>query len=427
MSLFNDLKLKNLPLLFCFFYLTACEQGPQTIYLNEVERYDDAYSKENRFQDLLQTPPFLKSKNFQLDEIRRSFYEENNDVLDLSCQKNIEKNEITLPKIKIIAESHNCPNCTLDLSKNLIKGRNGEIIFAIEGIAIDRAVPIELGERGNLPPLLNNLPTSNKLAFGIDTNSSISGLALTFETLYIQSKLQNDKDKNELLNLNPALLYKMNNYEGEATTAIFKSFVELLSDPERDEVLEILFQENSFLAKKISYILANISKIIETISDPDQIDIARINLINKNLTFNYLYEIMEKTLKIKIELFIKKNKNTLSKRTLEYLSSNRDLSDEKNLEIIKELFLVDIRNKEFSRNISKIYCNFSLPAQKDLTIVMGAAHANAQKFLLEKMFADLKVKPSIEVDNIDLNHIKWTIPQRKKDVIDSLKEIQSYK
>ena len=58
---------------------------------------------------------------------------------------------------------------------------------------------------------------------------------------------------------------------------------------------------------------------------------------------------------------------------------------------------------------------------------VGDAHANAQKFLLEKMFADLKVKPSIEVDNIDLNHIKWTIPQRKKDVIDSLKEIQSYK
>lgn len=75
MSLINDLRLKNLPLLFCF-YLTACEQRPQTIeerYLNEVEEYNNTFAKENNHEDLLETPPFIKSTNKKLNEIRNSF------------------------------------------------------------------------------------------------------------------------------------------------------------------------------------------------------------------------------------------------------------------------------------------------------------------------------------------------------------------
>ena len=430
MSYSKVFKLNTLTTLFSLFYLTACEQGPQTIeesYLNEVEQYSKDVQDSLSLNSSIDSPPFLKSTNSQLNEIRSFFYEENNDVLDLSCQENIQKNGQTLPKIKIVAESHNCPNCILDFSKNLIKGRKGEIILAIEGCAINTAIPIELAERGNLPPLLNNLPTSKQLAFGIDSNSSISGLTLVVKTLNIQSKLSSEKDKNEFLDLNPAMLYKMNNYEGEVTTAIFNSFQDLFRDPERDEVLEMISQEKPLLAKKIATLLANFSQNYESASDREQKNIAQINLLNKTLTFNSLYELMEKVLELKIRLFVKKNKNMSSKKIIDFLSSNLDLSDKNNLDTINELFLVDLRNKEFSQNISKIYCNLSLPNQKDLTVILGAIHASSQKYLLEKMFADLKVKPIIEVDTIESKHKSWTIPQRKKDVTESLKEIQDYK
>ena len=71
-------KVKTLTTLFSLFYLTACEQGPQTIeesYLNEVENYAETFGKEHDLEDLLEAPPFVKSSNSHLKEIRNAFYQ----------------------------------------------------------------------------------------------------------------------------------------------------------------------------------------------------------------------------------------------------------------------------------------------------------------------------------------------------------------
>lgn len=437
MSLINDLRLKNLPLLFCFFYLTACEQRPQTIeerYLNEVEEYNNTFAKENNHEDLLETPPFIKSTNKKLNEIRNSFYQkENNPNLDLTCKENIEKKILALPKIKIVAESHQCPNCILDFAKNLIKAREGNIILAVEDhyTAPENDPPkgvttqaVEYAERDNLPPLLRNLPQSNKFTFGVDENSSLTTLLFCAQALINQKVFHLEKPLNlQLKNL----FSQMTTDEGMLNTMIYRAVFDFLIDSERDEILSLIGKDDSSIENNITLLLSKISQNRETISDLEKLDSLNIELINSNLTFKRLGMFLEKAIKAKIHLYVQKNNSSAPKELIDYLSSNLNLRDPKNLDLVVDIFSIDIRNKIFAQNIADVYCKISLEEQRDLIVTVGAAHANSQKYFLDQMFSDLKMKPIIEVDKADVKHMSWTIPQRKKDVVDSLKEIQSYK
>jgi hypothetical protein len=432
-------KAKTLTTLFSLFYLTACEQGPQTIeesYLNEVENYDKKFRKEkNELEDLLEAPPFVKSSNSQLNEIRNAFYQkEYSPKLDSSCKENIDKKTLALPKIKIIAESHQCPNCVLDFAKNLISAREGNIILAVEdhyttpeNEAPERgatAQAVEHAERENLPPFLVNLSISNKLAFGIDENSSLSTLFICAQLLINQKKFHLDAP----LNLRPKNLFsQMNTDEGELTTVIYRALTDFLIDRERDEILKLIAKDNLSLEKNITLLLSKMLQNRESVSDSDKLGTLNLELINSHLTFKRLSMFLEKAIKARIQLFIQENSASSSKELIDYLSSNPNLNDPKNLDLVAELFTLDIRNKVFAQNIADVYCKISLEEQRDLIVTVGAAHANAQKYLLDQMFSDLKLQPVVEVEKADVKHMSWTITQRKKDVAESLKEIQSYK
>jgi hypothetical protein len=433
----ESFKIKTLTILFCLFYLTACEQGPQTIeesYLNEVKNYAKTFGKENDPADLLETPPFLKSSNSQLNEIRNAFYQkEHSPKLDLSCKETIDKKILALPKIKIVAESHQCPNCILDFAKNLISAREGNIVLAVEDNYVVpendptegvTAQAVEYSERGNLPPLLRNLPQSNKITYGIDENSSFSTLLFCAQTLINQKAFHLEAP----LNLQSKNLFsQMTTDKGLMTTMIYRALTDFLIDRERDEILNLIGKDNSSLEKNITLLLSKILQNRESISDPEQLLTLNTELINSQLTFKTLGIFLEKAIKAKIQLFIQKNDSSTPKKLIDYLSSNPNLSDPKNLDLVTEIFSVDIRNKIFAQNIADVYCKISLEEKRDLIVTIGAAHANAQKYFLDQMFSDLKLQPVVEVDKADVKHMRWTIPQRKKDVTESLKEIQSYK
>jgi hypothetical protein len=215
--------------------------------------------------------------------------------------------------------------------------------------------------------------------------------------------------------------------KGQMTTMIYRALTDFSVDKDRDEILSLIGKDNSSLEKNITLLLSKILQNRETITDSEKLDTLSIELINSHLTFKRLGMFLEKAINAKIQLFIQKNDSSNPKELIDYLSSNPNLSDPKNLDLVTEVFSVDIRNKIFAQNIADVYCKISLEEHRDLIVTIGAAHANAQKYFLDQMFSALKLQPVVEVDKADVKHMSWTIPQRKKDVAESLKEIQSYK
>jgi polyhydroxyalkanoate synthesis regulator protein len=152
-----------------------------------------------------------------------------------------------------------------------------------------------------------------------------------------------------------------------------------------------------------------------------------MDVMNRELTFNFLQKFVATFLKIKLKTYAK-TETKLSRSFSQLLIDDKlNVMDASTLEVIDGVMTVTLRNVAFAQNIAKLYCENALNSGRELVVSLGAEHAEAQRYLLEKIFKSGKVSPVIKFKPLATDYMAMTPEQRKSKLKKDFGEIRLVK
>jgi hypothetical protein len=420
----------------------AVTQEARAEYLDLLHQYDK-FSEENDLKKTLNSTDYKKFPFYfetPVDEkveikAAREIMARPLSADEIECRNQLLSNKDKLPSIRLMADSHFCPNCQLERLSSALDAREEKCIFGSEPSVCEKVEENqeELSDAGSggFPALLAELPNSKVKSLGIEgpsrTTSDVTDqIAASFDPDHKNEKIvpvanrDNDKRSSEA----------SENRFDDALQLIMGLTVSPKYEKFRNEIEEVAKTNEKFKSDFADPIM-QIRKILLSGAEGDEKDFLPLlhkvaNPFLAKFTYQQLGGYLIKMMKVHFKaLLAEKTRDIEGSPAVKKLLEKKNFSF-KDWIIINRLYEGPLRDKEFARNILFHYCKYALPKGLPLVINLGFLHSYPTKFVIEKSLASAGFPvPKVSIDPMALTFLNMPLEKREEHVKVKLDEIDA--